>query len=146
VAASLAFFDDRLNWAFVRELLHDEQAPVQWIFCSDGVKARLLAYGADHETEPSLLVRAAYVLHQPSSGAIHDDHFHVRIACSAEERARGCSDYGPIWPWLRDSIEKPEWTAGANDDDTLLTALLGDGEWDESIAASSAQQTPPATY
>ena len=40
--AGLAFFDVERNWALVRALLLDPEAPVQWIFCADGIKARLL--------------------------------------------------------------------------------------------------------
>ena len=49
----------------------------------------LLVTGAVHD--PRVLVRAAYVLHQPSSGNPHRDHFHVRIRCTAQERAAGCT-------------------------------------------------------
>lgn len=125
-SGELYFFDTERNWLFVRTLLADPQVPMQWIFCSAGVKARLLQYGAEHETEPDILVRAAYVLHQPSRGNPHADHFHVRLACSDRQRALGCQDVGPAWPWLREPHEKPEWTPGAVDDATLIRALLAD--------------------
>jgi penicillin-insensitive murein DD-endopeptidase len=120
----VVFFDTERNWSLVRALLGDERAVVQWIFCADGVKARLLAYAAVHERDPRVLLRAAYVLHQPSSGNPHRDHFHVRIACTADERARGCIDDGPTWPWWRNEHEKPSWEGSGHDDATLLTALL----------------------
>jgi penicillin-insensitive murein endopeptidase len=121
----LAFFDTARNWALVRTLLADPRALVQWIFCADGIKARLLAYAAAHEHDPGVLLRASYVLHQPSSGNPHRDHFHIRVSCSADERARGCVDDGPVWPWWRNEHEKPSWEGPGNDDQTLLTALLG---------------------
>ena len=121
----LELFDTARNWAFVRALLTDPEAPAQWIFCANGIKARLLMYAALHERDPRVLVRAAYVLHQPSSGNPHRDHFHVRIACTASERARGCLDPGPVWPWIRLENEKPE-RQGADDDATLIEALLGE--------------------
>jgi penicillin-insensitive murein endopeptidase len=122
----IVFFDTARNWQLVRALLADERALVQWIFCADGIKARLLAYAAVHERDPRVLLRAAYVLHQPSSGNPHPDHFHVRISCSADERARGCVDDGPVWPWWRNDHEKPRWDGPGNDDQTLLTALVGE--------------------
>jgi penicillin-insensitive murein DD-endopeptidase len=122
----LLFFDTARNWALVRGLIADEQALVQWIFCADGIKARLLAYGAEHERDAALLLRAAYILHQPTRGNPHRDHFHVRIACSALERASGCLDAGPVWPWLRNEHEKPAWEGPGNDDATLLNALLAE--------------------
>jgi penicillin-insensitive murein DD-endopeptidase len=125
--APLASFDTARNWAFVRALLADPEALVQWIFCADGVKARLLAHAAGAEPDRELVVRAAWVLHEPSYGSPHDDHFHIRIACSARDRALGCVDDGPTWPWLRNEHEKPLVPAGgADDDDALLAFLLGD--------------------
>jgi penicillin-insensitive murein endopeptidase len=121
-----AFFDTARNWSLVRSLLADERALVQWIFCADGIKARLLQYAAEHERDPRVLLRAAYVLHQPSAGNPHRDHFHVRIACSGDERARRCIDDGPTWPWWRNEHEKPSWEGPGNDDRTLLQALLAE--------------------
>ena len=122
--SGIAFFDVARNWALVRALLLDDEAPVQWIFCADGIKARLLAYARAHEPDPEILLRATYVVHQPSKGNPHRDHFHVRIACTAEERALGCVDMGPTWPWLRNAHEKAAWEGRGVDDVTLLRELL----------------------
>lgn len=127
------FFDAARNWALVRALMLDEEAHVQWIFCSRGVKALLLDYAAQHEPDPSLVMRASWVLHQPSSGLPHDDHFHVRVLCSAEEQASGCRDRAPIWPWLRadakPALPEANGTAAemvAVNDDALIGWLMGD--------------------
>lgn len=123
------FFDEARNWALVRSLLLDREADVQWIFCSRGVKARLLRYAAAHEPDREVLFRASWVLHQPSHGNPHADHFHVRVACTAAQRALGCYDDGPIWPWFRDSAEKPGDAPGeALTDEVLVEALLGDAD------------------
>jgi penicillin-insensitive murein endopeptidase len=121
----LAFFDTPRNWALVSALLAGDSL-VQWIFCADGIKARLLAYGAQRESDPEVLLRAAYVLHQPSYGNPHRDHFHVRVACSGKERTLGCLDDGPTWPWLRNEHEKPDWQGPGADDPTLLRELLSE--------------------
>jgi penicillin-insensitive murein endopeptidase len=126
-ARGVAMFDVARNWALVRALVRDAEAPVQWIFCADGIKAKLLAHAARHEPDARALVRAAYVLHQPSSGNPHRDHFHVRIACTGEERAAACLDDGPLWPWHRNEHEKPE-RGGSDDDASLLRALLSDAD------------------
>ncbi len=126
-SGSLFFFDDARNWHLVRSLLTDSHADIVWVFCSRGVKARLLAYGAAHETDPSVLFRAAWVLHQPGHADAHDDHFHVRVACTAEERAEGCRDLGPLWPWLQKGMDKPADRPGEPlDDAALVAALLSD--------------------
>lgn len=121
----LFFFDDARNWHFVRTLLLDDEAAVQWIFVSRGVKSRLLRYAIEHETDDRAIARAAYVLHEPSGASPHDDHFHVRVLCTERELARGCYDRGLIWPWQRATREKPELPAGEPlDDAALLRELL----------------------
>jgi penicillin-insensitive murein endopeptidase len=127
-ARAVAYFDTARNWALVRELVLDEAGLVQWIFCADGIKARLLAHAAEHEPDPRALLRASYVLHQPSKGRNHDDHFHVRIACSARDRALGCGDPGPVWPWWRNEHEKPAWDGAGHDDATLVRELMSELE------------------
>ena len=147
-SGDLYFFDDARNWHFVRTLLLDPRANVQWIFCSRGVKSRLLAYAIAHEPDPEAIFRAAWVLHQPSSGNPHADHFHIRFACSPDDRARGCWDRGPIWPWIRREVEKPTGGGtGGLDDAMLLEALLGDrpgegdgGETDEEQVGQAARR------
>jgi penicillin-insensitive murein endopeptidase len=119
----LYFFDDARNWALVRTLLTDATIEVQWIFVSRGLKTRLLRYALEHESDADVLFRAAYVLQQPENARPHDDHFHVRIYCSEEERAAGCRDVGPRWPWLRPGIEDASGSAPPLDDATLLEIL-----------------------
>jgi penicillin-insensitive murein endopeptidase len=132
----LRYLDAARNWAFFRVLLRDDTAPVEWIFCSAGIKSQVLAYAIAHEPDPELLVRAAYVLQQPTDGRPHDDHFHVRLACTATDRASGCRDVGPMWPWLRDEHEKPITEGGAPMDDAfLLDALLRDEPGGPALAA-----------
>jgi penicillin-insensitive murein endopeptidase len=128
----LFFYDDARNWHFVRTLLLDDEARVQWIFCSRGIKSRLLAYAIANEPDPRAIVRASWVLHQPSRGHPHHDHFHVRVGCTPEEMAHGCWSQGPIWPWQRGEDEKPALGEPAPlDDDALVEALLGDDGEDE---------------
>lgn len=119
------FLDEARNWHLVRTLLLDPEANVQWIFCSQGVKARLLSYAIATEPVPEAILRASWVLHQPSRGEPHDDHFHVRVACTPEGRSEGCVGRGPIWPWIRRDVEKPaEWPGTNYDDAELVDALL----------------------
>ena len=76
------------------------------------------------------------VLHQPRRAHPHDDHFHIRIGCGAEQRALGCQDRGPIWPWWTDEAIKNE-TNDPLDDAALVHALL-DPEEPVVAAAESA--------
>jgi penicillin-insensitive murein endopeptidase len=120
------FFDAARNWHFVRTLLADASARVQWIFCSKGVRHRLLTYALRHERDPELIVRAARVLHQPTNGNPHSDHFHVRVICGAEQRALGCRDHGPRWSWLRDEDEKPAAAIPRASDEAVVEWLLSE--------------------
>ena len=118
-------FDDARNWQLVRTLLLDDAAAVQWLFVSRGLKARLLRWAARHEGSREALFRASWVLHQPSRGNPHADHFHVRVFCTREGLATGCQDRGPRWPWLREAVEKPALPGSGLSDAALLRALLG---------------------
>lgn len=123
-AGPLVLFDDARNWHLVRTLVLDGDAAVQWIFVSRGLKTRLLRHAIAHERDPRALVRAAYVLQQPENAAPHDDHFHVRVLCTPAELAAGCQNVGPVWPWIRADVEKPECRPGASLDDAALVAEL----------------------
>jgi penicillin-insensitive murein endopeptidase len=116
-------FDAGRNWALVEALLGDEEAEVQWIFASDGVKALLLRWAIDHDRDPEMISRAVDVIHQPGDGAPHDDHLHVRIYCpfSAGE---GCVDVGPVWPWVKGAAADP---AAPTISDADLAALALEG-------------------
>lgn len=117
-------FDEERNWALVRHLVMNEEALVQWIFTSRGIKARLLRYAIAHERDPEAILRATWILHQPSRGNPHANHFHVRIACGAEQVALGCRDRGPIWPWFGDFTQKLDAPGEALDDAFLVQALM----------------------
>lgn len=119
-------FDDARNWHLVRSLLLDPQARVQWLFCSNDIKARLLRYASQVEPSSRALARAAWVLHQPPNVDAHADHFHVRVACSDREKALGCIDGAPQWSWLYDIGGKLDPASRASLTDERLTALLFD--------------------
>lgn len=93
-------FDTKRNWKLVEAMLGDTQASVQWIFVSDGLKAKLLQWALDNDRDIELIERAASVLHQPGDSAPHDDHFHVRIYCPDDDFGAACQDMRPFWPWL----------------------------------------------
>jgi murein endopeptidase len=83
-------FDVPRNWLLVRALLEDREVDVQWMFVSEPLRKALLGEARKRNEPASLVERAERVLHQPTDSRPHDDHFHVRIRCTAEERAAGC--------------------------------------------------------
>jgi penicillin-insensitive murein endopeptidase len=94
-------FDVARNWALVRALLEEPRIEVQYLFINERLKQTLLDYARAHGEEPSLLDRADALLHQPGDSLPHDDHLHVRIFCSNDDRYFGCSDRGPIRWWKK---------------------------------------------
>jgi penicillin-insensitive murein endopeptidase len=117
-------FDEARNWHLVRTLVMDERARVKWLFCSNELKARLLRYAARHERSPQAVVRATWVLHEPSHSDPHDDHFHLRVGCSRAERSLGCREQAPHWPWLNDAARKEDTGARAAASDSELVRWL----------------------
>jgi len=125
-------FDEARNWHLVRTLVMNDDARVKWIFCSNELKARLLRYAARHEPSADAVLRATWVLHQPSNGDDHDDHFHVRVGCSPAERQLGCREEPPHWPWLGDPARKGDHEARmAGGDAQLVEWLLSEEHVDQ---------------
>ncbi|MDI1478240.1 penicillin-insensitive murein endopeptidase [Polyangium sp. y55x31] len=80
-------FDDERNWAFVEALLTDTKTDVRYLFVSAGLRTRLLKYAAKKNVAKDLYTKAASVLMSPADADVHDDHFHVRIACPERMKA-----------------------------------------------------------
>lgn len=93
-------FDVERQWLLTKALLEDPEARIQWIFVSDVVQARLLEWALARGESLELVRRARAVMAQPSPGGVHDNHFHVRTACSPDEAAAGCVLVGPRRPWI----------------------------------------------
>jgi penicillin-insensitive murein endopeptidase len=94
-------FDAARNWAFVRALLTDEEAEVQWIFIDRPLAALLLKAASEAGEDPALVARAGVIMRAPSDSEPHDDHMHVRIYCDRADRSLGCVDRGPIRWWKK---------------------------------------------
>jgi penicillin-insensitive murein endopeptidase len=80
-------FDDERNWMFVEALITDPKVDVRYVFISMGLRKRLLTYAAQKKkVSPDIYAKAAAALMSPSDVDVHDDHFHVRIACPERMR------------------------------------------------------------
>lgn len=110
-------FDVERNWTLVRALLDDED--VQWVFVARPIEALLIEHAMALGEPLDLLYRAETVMRQPGDSAPHDDHFHVRLACSLDEMVAGCEG-GPRWPW------QPKLEPLSLSDAELLAALFED--------------------
>jgi penicillin-insensitive murein endopeptidase len=80
-------FDDERNWMFVEALITDPKVDVRYVFISMALRKRLLTYAAQKKkVSPDIYTKAAATLMSPSDVDVHDDHFHVRIACPEKMR------------------------------------------------------------
>lgn len=84
------------TWLLVKELVTAPEAPVQWVFMYEPLARRLLDHAAKLGEPEEVIARARKTLKQPGDSARHDDHLHVRVYCSAADRALGCVDIGPM--------------------------------------------------
>lgn len=76
-----AVLDDARNWAFLAAILTDPKMPVTHVFVSRPIRERMLAYAARVGAPYEVRVKASRAMSQPRGAMIHDDHFHVRVAC-----------------------------------------------------------------
>jgi hypothetical protein len=89
-------FDEKRNWAFVRAVLEDPSHEVRQIFIYAPLRARLLAYASKVGAPRDIRLKAAQAMMQPANALPHDDHFHIRISCPADQVDLGCTDL-PLW-------------------------------------------------
>jgi penicillin-insensitive murein DD-endopeptidase len=88
------------EWLLVKKLVNDSEIGVQFLFVSRPVEALLMDYARARGEPLELQYRAQTVMMQPGDSLPHDDHLHLRIACSPDEAQAGCSGGGPYWEWL----------------------------------------------
>src|SRR6478609_3711813 len=93
-------FDVAREWLLVKKLVNDRELGVQFLFISRPMEALLMDYARAKGEPLELQYRAQTVMLQPGDSLPHDDHLHLRIACSPEETLAGCSGGGPYWDWL----------------------------------------------
>lgn len=123
------------EWLLVKSLLGSTDVNVQVLFCSHAIEALIVEYARARGEPAELVWQAETVLMQPSDSLIHDDHLHLRIACSPEETVTGCEGGGPHWEWL------PELPSLKEDRAAIYEAL-----WEDRIHEDEAQahRTVPA--
>lgn len=126
-----ATFDTERNWAVVKALLTSETAKVQWIFIYAPLERMLLAHAAKLGEPQALIDKAATIMHQPGDSAPHDDHFHIRIFCTLDDRLEGCRNTGP----RREGVPSYDREVAAR----ALELLRGTASDDAAVALQSAR-------
>ena len=126
-AAHHVMLDLQRQWLLFRALLTSPHAEVQWLFVSRDIEALLIDYALARGEATDLVWRAEAVMHQPTDSLPHDDHVHVRIACSTTDSVHGCIGGGPHWEWLPPPLElgplSTQWLEGLAKDDPVGTTL-----------------------
>jgi penicillin-insensitive murein endopeptidase len=93
-------FDVAREWLLVKTLVEDDDARVQWIFLNHALTPMLIDWARARGESAGTIRRALEVLLEPKPGGVHDDHTHIRVACSDEEVAAGCERNGPDRAWF----------------------------------------------
>jgi penicillin-insensitive murein endopeptidase len=88
------------QWRLIKNLLSSTQIEVQWLFASSAVEALLIQHALATDDDPELIWRAQNVILEPADSLPHDDHLHLRVACSPEAGVQGCEGGGVYWKWL----------------------------------------------
>jgi len=126
------------EWLLVKALLTLPEANVQWMFISTPLEALITEYARARGEDLELIWHAETVMLQPADSLPHDDHLHLRTACTPEEVVLGCEGGGPYWPWL------PAFPSDAPDesDDALLVALLAPIQTESEDAKATYVELP----
>jgi penicillin-insensitive murein DD-endopeptidase len=114
-------FDVERQWLLIKALVEDPEARIQWIFSSTNVKALVIDWARARGESPEVIVRAMEVMVRPQPGGEHDDHVHIRTACTPAEVVSGCELTGPKRAWI-DSRDL--WTLEAPPSDDELAQFL----------------------
>lgn len=109
-------FDDKRNWALVEALLKNRQARVKYLFVTDSLKARLLAYAKKRGVPEELRARAAAAMMSPKHADLHNDHFHIRLACPPSMRGTCIEESFPRPGFSEDDVYPKEVPAPAGAD------------------------------
>ena len=115
-------FDVEREWLLIKALIEDPEANVQWMFVHHALEAMLIEWARARGEPSETVLHAELVMAQPSPPAQpHDDHVHVRTACTRDDVARGCEPSGPVRDWLYPpGDERPNPT-----NDELVLELVG---------------------
>jgi penicillin-insensitive murein DD-endopeptidase len=129
------------QWLLIKALLTTARANVQWMFISLPVEALITDYARARGEEAELVWHAETVMLQPKDSLPHDDHLHLRTACTPDEMVLGCEGGGPYWPWLPSLPAAPP----EESDESLAVALLAPIEVDSHKAKPTPQIKVPTS-
>lgn len=121
------------QWLLIKALLMSPDVDVQWMFVSTDIEAILVNYALARGDDPEVIWRAQNVMVQPRGSLPHDDHLHLRVACSPEATLEGCEGGGPRWSWLPETPTLPSMPESA------LSVLVGDDPPTDLLSLAEAE-------
>jgi penicillin-insensitive murein endopeptidase len=92
--------DVERQWLLIKLLLASPELGVQFMFVSREIEALLIDYARSRGDDLMTIWQAETVMLEPRDSLPHDDHIHLRVACTPEEAVAGCTGGGPYWEWL----------------------------------------------
>jgi penicillin-insensitive murein endopeptidase len=119
--------DVERQWLLVKTLVEDPEARIQWVFASRNVRALLIDWARARGEKPETIVRAMEVMLQPQPGGPHDDHVHIRTACTPAETVAGCEPTGPKRAWI-DALDTSTAAAPPSDEELARSLLQPVGD------------------
>jgi penicillin-insensitive murein endopeptidase len=119
------------QWLLIKALLASSEIEVQWMFVSSTIEGMLINYALARGDDPEMIWRAETVMLQPGDSLPHDDHLHLRVACTPAAAVDGCEGGGPYWNWL------PPMPLLDPMPDADLSLLIGPDEPPERISLSA---------
>lgn len=131
------------TWLLIRELVTAHEAIVQYVFIYEPIAVKLLEHAVSKGEPEALIARARMTLKQPGDSAPHHDHMHVRVYCSARDRAYGCVDIGP-----RELLAEREAERERDGDVATIVASLVSGAAQAGVSqvvTASVLGSPPDT-
>jgi penicillin-insensitive murein endopeptidase len=85
------------TWLFLQGLIESEHAQLQSVLVAEHLRALLLDHARRVDVPAETIQRFEALTCQPTYP--HDDHFHFRFFCTADDIAKGCRDSDPVYPW-----------------------------------------------
>lgn len=92
------------TWRFAQAMIEDDRISINRIFLAEHVRTLLLEQARRARAPRETVRKFESLTCQPSHP--HDDHFHFRLFCTAEDIAGGCRDTGPIYYWHRQAMRE----------------------------------------
>ncbi|MBR57078.1 MAG: hypothetical protein CMH54_03370 [Myxococcales bacterium] len=100
--------DVNATWILVEEILRTPELDILWLFIARPLANVLIEHAIRERADPDIVLRAILLLHQPSDSRSHDDHLHLRVGCSMDDRLAGCVNSGPRWSWVLETHRRVE--------------------------------------